>query len=358
MRWLNFNGINARGFFNLFTKQPNRTFPSQIAAGNGGVLMAGFFLEPTTESKTATRFSVLFEALAQVVKDNLVSGNRAEMATVIWITGRFVAFDFDGNCYESTNGVDFTAASNPSGDFPGGAYQIAFDDTNNTVVYSGFNEASAVYVSDNVTPLSFSDAIEVDAALVGAIASRPGSGVLVLLGGGRNGGTNPNVWQSTDGGNTWAMIGAQPFENCGEGLLYGTTQYLAMGSLGTGGPIVQYSLSTDDGATWTPATSFPGPGNSAVVAAMATDGAGNWVVIGGSDPPDNYWVSSDDGTTFTSPNLFDPSLQDGSAPGLLVWDGHKWCAVWSNADDSADFVSVSNDGGNTWDVGPTIIDTP
>lgn len=356
MRWLNFNGINARGFFNLFAKQPNRTFATQLAAGNGGVLMAGFFLEPTTESKTATRFSTLFEALAAVVKDNLVSSNQAEMACAYFLGGRFIAFDFDGNCYESTNGVDFTAGINPNGDFPGGPYQLALDDTNNTIVFSGSNDSTSVYVSDNVTPLNFSTAVEVDAGNIGAIANRPGSGVLLLLGGGRNGGTNTNVWRSTDGGMTWALVGLQPFVNCGEFLGYGTTQWIAQGS--TSSSNVQFSLSTDDGATWTAATNFPGPNNGAVSAAQATDGAGNWVAIGDSDPPDNYWVSSDDGTTWTSPNLFDASKQDGSVQGLLVWDGHKWCACWNNPDDSALFVSVSTDGGATWDVGPTIIDQP
>lgn len=356
MRWLNADGINARGFFNLFGKQPNLAFASQIAAGNGGVLMVGFFLEPTTESKTATRFSTIFEALGQAVKDNLVSNNGAEFANVSFLGGRFIAFDFAGVCYESTNGVDFTVALNPNADYPNTSSSLALDDVNDTVVFSGFNDPTMIYVSANTTPLDFNTAVVVDPSFLGALAYRPGSGVLVCLGGGRNGGTNTNVWQSTDGGFTWALVGLQPFINCGQFLGYGTTQWVAQGS--TNSANVQYSLSTDDGVTWTPATLFPGPNNGAVSAAQATDGAGNWVALGDSDPPDNYWVSSDDGTTWTSPNVFDGTKQDGGLPGLLLWDGHKWCACWQNVDDSAIFLSTSTDGGVTWDVGPTLIDAP
>lgn len=355
MRWLNANGINARGFFNLFGKQPNRTFALQIAFGNGGVLMAGFFLEPTGESKTATRFSTLFESLA-TKKDNLVSDNQAEMSCCSFLGGRFIAFDFDGNCYESTNGVNFTLAINPNGDFPQGTVGLAFDSKNNTIVFSGSNDASSIYVSANTTPLNFDTVVEVDPAFLGAVGAWPEAGILIAAGGGRNGGTNPNSWRSEDGGFTWTQVGNQPFVNCGEFLQRGMTQWLLLGSTADGR--LQFSTSAD-GLAWSAATLFPGVNNGAIVGAAAQDGEGNWVVIGDSDPPDNYWVSLTDGDTWTSPNLFGADMQDGGLPGLLCWNPvtEKWCACWSDPTDSFLFVSTSDDG-TSWDVGPEIIDQP
>lgn len=351
MRWLNANGINARGFFNLFTKQPNRTFPNQIAFGNAGVLMVGMFLQPTGELKTAARFSALFESLA-TKKDNLVSINKAEFSSAAYLGGRFVAFDFDGNVYESTNGVDFTLGINPNTDYPS-PVGLAYDSKNNTIVFSGSRDASSVYVSVNTTPLDFTTVVEVDPAFLGAVGAWPEEGILLAAGGG----TNPNMWRSTDGGFTWTQVGDQPFLNCGQFLQFGMVNWVLQGSTGTAN--VQYSVSRNNGDTWSAATNFPGPSNSAVVAAMATDRETSWVAIGDSEPPDNYWVSDTDGNSWTSPNLFGADKQDGGLPGLLCWNPvtSKWCACWSDPSDSFLFVATSDDGTN-WDVGPEIIDQP
>lgn len=351
MRWLDYNGLNARGFFNLFAKQPNRTTPAQIAAGHGGVLMVGMFLSPSNESKTAARFNTHFEGLA-LQKDDLVSTNQAEFSSAFWSGTRFVCLDFDGVAYDSTNGVNFTTGTNPSLDYPTQGYRLTTNTVHNTVAYIGTNDPGRIYVSPLASPLDFNGGTEVDSGGLGCIGTRADTGVMLAVGFG----TNPNVWKSTDGGTTWAMVGSPGFVDSGVFVGYGATQWLTIGTQGSS-PLY-FSVSTDDGTTWSAPQSMPSmSGNVFASGAIATDGAGNWVAIGLGAPPDNYWVSTDDGSSWISPNLFAAGDQFGVIPGLLTWDGAKWCAVFSNSDFSANFVSTSTDGQN-WDVGPIIIDTP
>lgn len=132
------------------------------------------------------------------------------------------------------------------------------------------------------------------------------------------------------------------------------------------------SYSTDDGATW----SAPEPLNSNATtdsgddgqARIATDGAGNWVVVwytgddflaDGTDVDVAYCRSTDNGATWTPPALLDPNGSSDSAtdirPDIATDRAGNWTIVWECGidvlgvgTDSDIFISRSTDNGASW----------
>ena len=91
--------------------------------------------------------------------------------------------------------------------------------------------------------------------------------------------------------------------------------------------------STDDGTTWSPATSSP----TAAVASVATDGLGIWVTTG---PGISAWTSSDDSTTSRRPP---PPPPDGDTLGVATNGFGIFVAVGGGSR-----AWTSNDNGMTW----------
>lgn len=346
MRWIGGQhlaaGLAARGFFDLFQKPALNANASMLVSGSGGFLLTGFVLT-NNESKGATRFNTTFLALAQLTTDTLVAGfDGHNIPNAFAVPGRFVIFDLSGHVADSTNGVTWTLGT--GGVTPGESYSYIYDDLNAKIIVA--TGGNSVIRSANVSPLAFTT-VAIPVSFAGLGYKGAGTGITLGQGG-------SNVYKSTDGGATWVSVGATAFATSTY-IIRGQTQWLAFGDNGTS---LQYSISTNDGTTWTAPTTFPGANNlSNAFCSIATDGAGNWVVIGDGLPPDNYWVSTNDGTTFTSPNLF--SAQGGipSSSSTLINSGGNWLAAWSDPTQKFMFLATSPDG-KTWTKGSNIIDLP
>lgn len=179
-----------------------------------------------------------------------------------------------------------------------------------------------------------------------ALAARPGSGVVLGI---TNQGLHPqDIWRSTDGGSTWTKTATDIF---GSGNAFGIywldTQWIALG----GDPSSLMSFSTDDGDTWSAPVATPWAGGFVQI---SSDGSGNLVLLLNDIPPDNYWISSNSGATWTSPNLF--SAQGGPGANGIFWTGTQWVTSFSSADGTSAFFAVSIDGGQNWTPGSNVVD--
>jgi cysteine-rich repeat protein len=149
-------------------------------------------------------------------------------------------------------------------------------------------------------------------------------------------------------------------------------------------PHVQFSRSTDGGASWSPAapvdentSALSGPFISGSPPTIATDGAGTWLVawdtdedFAGTDDDADIVVtrSVDDGLTWSPPAVLNTTAVgdtgNDTVPFLAYDAGGDWLAAWVSDDDlggtiGTDFdvlLARSSDGGVTWSA-PTPLNT-
>ena len=148
----------------------------------------------------------------------------------------------------------------------------------------------------------------------------------------------------------------------------GNGNWMAVWKLLTlGADLIMLARSTDDGASWGPATVVYDSGDEPRV---ATDGAGTWIVTwtdGVSYQADKeiYMTrSADGGTTWSTPSPLntDAAGVDADDVGAVVrFGGTAWIAVWTKGKPTNDpngshvRVARSTDGGVTWSA-PTTLD--
>jgi hypothetical protein len=329
---------------------PENAVIGQFVAGNGGILMGGFLGATSSTQFTAVRFNTVFDNLATQADTPIA--NLANGVVFTWFAnGNFIIQDGSGTlANDFGDGLAWALAINPDGASAGNPYGLAFDVLHGKVVLADQNSTN-IYTSANTTPLTLAASATTALAPFGSVGYR---GTGVLLAAETGGGAGPQIWQSTDGGATWAAVAASPFVgSAGTFIGFGATQWLALGGAPATGAL-QYSVSTDDGVTWSAAVDLPGDissGGDAV--SVATDGANNWVILNNSlgGTPGAYWVSNDDGSTWVAPGTF--TAQSGTVPGSLIHDGAEWLASWLDATGEFNFLSSSVDG-RTWSVGPAV----
>lgn len=324
-----------------------------LGAGNGGLLLLGFLGATSAAVFTASRFNAVFDALAAQADTPAPSLDNGLGPPAAFTDGIFVTADGDGTIANTAdNGATWQAAINPGGAVINGPYGVTFDGVNNRVMLSDTNSTN-IFVSVNSAPLNLSSSATGAANPVGPVAYKGFGGITLALE--QGGGAGPQVWKSTDGGAIWTAVSPSPFVgNAGFFVGFGNTRWLSVGAeAGTGN--LQTSVSTDDGTTWSAAATLPGSSASGSnPVSVATDNAGNWVIInnaGGGVGPANYWISNDDGVSFAAPGLF--AAQGGAPAGGLVFSGGQWCAVWFDPTQSFNFLATSADG-RAWAAGPNI----
>jgi hypothetical protein len=331
-------------------------FIDQLAVGGGNVLIAGIY--PSVGNPvTAVRLNASLDALA----------TQADMPISVFIpeNGVFQAFYAAGD-WIATDGTNIASSNNnaetwnlavsTAGGTINNQYSLVYDDLNGAAIMADSTNTGGVLVSTTLNPLNLSSVAVSASSIIGAVGYKGGATGITLAVAGPGGADNGFVYKSTNGGGAWTQVGAVGFTNAGNFIAFGETHWLSIGTSGTGGAQVQVSLSTDDGTTWTGPAALPGANNNSAAVGAATNGAGLWVIVGANAPPDNYWVSGNDGLTWSSPNAF--TAQAGSGPGRVIWNPTtgQFQAVWSDPTETFQFVSTSNDGIH-WVAGPTITDT-
>ncbi|UCE58556.1 MAG: right-handed parallel beta-helix repeat-containing protein, partial [Phycisphaerales bacterium] len=145
------------------------------------------------------------------------------------------------------------------------------------------------------------------------------------------------------------------------------------GTIGTD-PDILFSVSTDNGASWTPPmplnTNAASDSGDDSTPQLTTDGQGNWLAVWestgdlggtiGTDPDILFSVSTDDGTSWTAPGPLNTNAAcdsgDDGRPQLTTDGQGNWRAVWWSQDDlggtigtDADILfSASTDSGASW----------
>ena len=161
----------------------------------------------------------------------------------------------------------------------------------------------------------------------------------------------------TDGAGTWLLAWAED----PDGSLFGVDAE------------VYLSRSTDNGATWTTGVTFAS--NAGTDAEydnrpqLATDGAGNWMAVWHTSDPVNgdddllFTVSSDNGLTWSAVNWIDPLApfdgQDDNWASVATDGAGNWVVVYNNNPGNTTGklrVFRSTDFGATW-IGPKQINT-
>lgn len=167
-----------------------------------------------------------------------------------------------------------------------------------------------------------------------------GNGVIIGTG------LDKKLWKSTDDGSTWATVktltGTLPGSEAWSGTpAYSNGTWLVY-SHDSNASVSRVYRSTDDGATWTPATV------TVRINSMAGDGAGNWAAnLAAATSPNNYAVSTDDGVTWSTPghtaitNGWDSSTMR-YVNGAFVAKAVHTISPFTNA------IQSSTDGGNNW----------
>jgi hypothetical protein len=320
---------------------PTNATLSQIVQGQGGYLAGGFF-PVSGPIVTAVRFNASFTALAAPPDTSIPGFGSNGVDQCFHVPGRFIILD-GSDVADSTDGVTWTLGSGVDADLIDGNYTLVYDDLHSVIVVAISVSGGDIAVGPDTSPLAFTQHLGVTAEFMGCIGYKgPGTGIILGVCG-PGGAAAGEVFKSVNGGTVWTLVGHLPnfgSSNTGFFIGRGVSHWL---SVGDDGHTSQYTLSTDDGATWSAAAPFPnGGGLTTSIAAVATDGAGNWVVATNGTPPDNYWVSNDDGVTWTSPNLF--AAQGGIQPSCLLWNGSEWLAVWVDPTQSFDILASSPDG--------------
>lgn len=329
---------------------PENAIAIQFAAGLGGFMMGGFQGATSSTQFTAIRFNTVFANLATQA-DTPISNLADGIGNVFFANGNFIVGDSDGTiANDMGDGLAWALAINPAGAaFPSGTgYALTFDVVHDTVILSD-NNSTNIYTTPNTTPLTLTANATGAVTKIGAVAYK-GTGGLTLAQE-QGGGSGAQIWQSTDGGTTWAAVAAAPFAaNNGQFIGFGQTQWVAVGGNALTSALAT-SNSTDDGATWSAPFVLPGgqADGTFLECSAATDGAGNWVIISTSPQTPNYWVSSDDGGTWTAPNLF--TAQGGAIAGNLIRSGAQWLAIWWDPTQSFSFLATSVDGRSWTPVG-------
>lgn len=325
--------------------QPVLTGFPGLVFGSGGFMLGGFF-PAAAPVIPAVRAGPDFLPLATTADTSLTTVCPTGVSELWAVPTGFVALDeatLAMGC--STDGVIWHVAQSSGGqpDFP---QSFVGDDLHHTVVY--YDDAGLVWVSSDAVPFNFST----QGVLPGAISDPPGlawkgpgTGVLLL---GTSGGAG-NVFKSLDGGMTWAAAGNVAFAGGFNFLGFGVTQWLAIGDDGAGKN--QFSVSTDDGTTWSPPADLPGANNIATgFVTGATNHANGWFIGNlNAASPDNYWVSDDDGSTWDSPNLFaNPGWQE------VVFGGGIYNTTFTNVANTGTVLATSSSDGRNWTLGPTV----
>ncbi|MEX1195702.1 MAG: sialidase family protein [Dehalococcoidia bacterium] len=118
--------------------------------------------------------------------------------------------------------------------------------------------------------------------------------------------------------------------------------------------------STDAGATWTDQINLTNNDGAGAPPRLASDGAGNWVIVWMSDGDIHFVRSVDNGVTWTAEALLnnnaanDPTLD--RLPRVATDGGGNWVTVWQSAgslggtigSDLDILIARSSDGGATW----------
>lgn len=242
-----------------------------------------------------------------------------------------------GGFYLGADGVGGVATSNDAGvtwtstTLPGGlalgqagvSPDILYDDVNAVLIALASDGADFHVVTAplpvGVAPIVFTDQGIFGTGDLRSIGYRAGSGTTLALDG------VSNIWQSTDGGVTWAQIAVEIFGATPGNLsniLWGQTHWVAATQKVPGGITISHST---DGITWVASPIAGGLANNQ--ATLATDNANHWVVFAfNSTGTLNYAVSTDDGVTFNAPGSFN---NNGLFCIPVVWDGAQFNAEFN-----------------------------
>jgi uncharacterized protein (TIGR02217 family) len=162
-----------------------------------------------------------------------------------------------------------------------------------------------------------------------------GAGVIVGVGN-----DSGSVYASSDLGETWTEVVTADFPT-----VFGICVAYANGQFVVGG--VGSVMISADGFTWGDPITVASAVDSFVVA-VAGDGAGNLIALGGQTVGANYAVSSDNGATWSVPG--GSSIGDWNSFGGAVYDAARSQFVALGFQDGTFALAMytSLDGGSTW----------
>jgi hypothetical protein len=124
--------------------------------------------------------------------------------------------------------------------------------------------------------------------------------------------------------------------------------------------VVQSSWSSDGGMNWSTPEDLSAPGQDAYDAQVAVNDAGNAVAVwrryDGSDDVVQFSGSSDGGASWSTPVTLSRSGQDAYGARIAISDADNAVAVWRRYDGSNYVVQSSGswDGGVTWSTPATL----
>lgn len=158
------------------------------------------------------------------------------------------------------------------------------------------------------------------------------------------GGSSANrIFRSTDNGSTWTTATTNPFDTSGGivyKIAYNGTRWVAIGQIGFGVCLIAYS--DDNGINWTSAATNPLSNASSFGSSVHWNGS-YWVACGkNSSSATVTLIYSYDGSTWyaAATNPF-----SGGICKDIFWNGSKWVAVGNNSGNTV-HVATSVDGVN------------